>query len=111
MNRIPDIVAALAGANCVRPPGDALDGLLLTSPINRRWATGFPSSAGAVVVTKNESVFITDARYIEGAKTLAGRANPGAPLHVLEIKSGQSYATLIREVLDPDALRDKEVPS
>ncbi|MCL2567846.1 MAG: Xaa-Pro peptidase family protein [Oscillospiraceae bacterium] len=85
MNRIRDMQAALPTRN--------LDGLLLTGPINRRWAIGFPSSAGALVVTERESVFITDSRYIEAAKTI------DRSLSVVEIKTGQSYAALINEVL------------
>jgi len=100
MNRIPDIVTALAGANCVRPSAETTeniqppDAILLTGPINRRWATGFSSSAGALVVTKTESVFITDSRYIEAAEAKVRDAQ------VVQIKSGQSYADIISEVLE-----------
>ena len=45
-----------------------LDGILIFSPANRFYAAGFPSSAGAVLVTKEESCFITDSRYIEAAR-------------------------------------------
>lgn len=44
-----------------------LDALLLLSPVNRRYATNFPSSAGAVLVTEQATYFITDNRYIEAA--------------------------------------------
>lgn len=45
-----------------------IDGLLITSPHNRRYVTGFTGSAGIVVITANEAFFITDFRYIEQAE-------------------------------------------
>ncbi len=41
---------------------------LIVSPENRRYLTGFASSDGYLLVTKNESVFLTDSRYIEAAQ-------------------------------------------
>ncbi len=47
--------------------------ILISSPENRRYLTGFPSSDGYLVITKNEAVFFTDSRYIEAArKTVKG---------------------------------------
>ncbi|MEI6577849.1 MAG: aminopeptidase P family protein [Eubacteriales bacterium] len=45
-----------------------IDGILIDSAENRRYFTGFPSSAGLLIATKKGSVFITDSRYIEAAK-------------------------------------------
>ncbi|HHU22828.1 MAG TPA: aminopeptidase P family protein [Clostridiales bacterium] len=45
-----------------------IDALLLISPVNRLYATGFHSSNGAVVITKDWAFFITDSRYIEAAE-------------------------------------------
>lgn len=45
-----------------------LDAMLLLSEPNRRYAAGFPTSDGAVLVTGKGSVFITDSRYIEAAR-------------------------------------------
>lgn len=45
-----------------------LDALLLLSGPNRFYAAGFRSSSGAVLVTKEESYFFTDSRYIEAAR-------------------------------------------
>ena len=45
-----------------------LDAILLTDDNDRRFATGFPSSDGAVIVTVHQAFFITDARYIEAAR-------------------------------------------
>lgn len=41
---------------------------LIVSPENRRYLTGFPSSAGYILITKNEAVFLIDSRYIEAAQ-------------------------------------------
>ena len=49
-------------------PAD-IDGMLIESPENRRYFTGFPSSAGILIVAKQGSVFLTDSRYIEAAKS------------------------------------------
>ena len=47
------------------------EGMLVSSPSSRRYLTDFPSSDGAVVITKNEAVFFTDFRYFEkAAKTV-----------------------------------------
>ncbi|WP_130859836.1 M24 family metallopeptidase [Gracilibacillus phocaeensis] len=46
---------------------EELEGLLITSSINRRYMTGFTGTAGVVVVTQNKAVFITDFRYMEQA--------------------------------------------
>ena len=44
------------------------DALLVTSPSNRRYVTGFPSSAGVAVLTETKGYFFTDSRYIEAAE-------------------------------------------
>ena len=40
---------------------------LVTSDVNRRYLSGFSSSAGAILVTKNRSVLMLDFRYYEAA--------------------------------------------
>src|SRR5690625_194502 len=44
-----------------------LDAILIASPINRRYVTGFTGTAGAVIISKNDARFITDFRYTEQA--------------------------------------------
>ena len=46
----------------------SIDAFLVTSPVNRRYLTGFPSSAGTVLITKEEAYFLTDFRYTEAAR-------------------------------------------
>ncbi|QKY69308.1 Xaa-Pro peptidase family protein [Lentibacillus sp. CBA3610] len=48
-----------------------LDAILINSPINRRYITGFTGTAGAAVVSHNDARFITDFRYIEQANEQA----------------------------------------
>ncbi|GKV64580.1 MULTISPECIES: Xaa-Pro peptidase family protein [unclassified Sporosarcina] len=44
-----------------------VDALLITSPYNRRYMTHFTGSAGAVIISRNDAVFITDFRYMDQA--------------------------------------------
>ena len=67
LNNIARIQRALTQAH--------LDAILLTDENDRRFATGFPSSDGTVIVTVHQAFFITDSRYIEAARAaLAGIA-------------------------------------
>lgn len=43
-------------------------GAVISSPVNRRYFTGFPSSNGFLLVTSSSIVFLTDSRYLEAAK-------------------------------------------
>lgn len=45
-----------------------LDGILVTSPINRRYITNFTGSAGVALISEKDAVFITDFRYTEQAE-------------------------------------------
>lgn len=48
------------------------DAVLITSPQNRRYVTGFLSSAGVCVIDANGGYLFTDFRYIEAAKKHVG---------------------------------------
>lgn len=48
-----------------------VDAFLITRPENRLYLTGFTGTSGAVVVTRNEILLITDFRYDEQAKAEA----------------------------------------
>lgn len=48
-----------------------LDAILIESPINRRYITGFTGTFGSVLITKEEAIFITDFRYTEQANEQA----------------------------------------
>lgn len=70
-----------------------LDGFLILSEVNRRYFTGFPSSDGILLVTRNGSVFLTDSRYIEEAQ------NKVACCDVLELKNVREQLPEICEKL------------
>lgn len=44
-----------------------IDSLLITSPYNRRYVSNFTGTAGAVLITAEKALFITDFRYTEQA--------------------------------------------
>ena len=46
-----------------------LEAILLISPTNRRYATGFPSTEGTVLITRKSAHFFVDSRYIEAARS------------------------------------------
>ena len=64
MNNLKRIQDAICAAG--------LDALLLIDPRNRYYAAGFPSSDGAVVVTRTRGYYSTDSRYIEAAQAAVG---------------------------------------
>ena len=48
---------------------------IITSDVNRRYLTGFPSSAGTVIITAENSYFLIDFRYFEKAKSVVENMN------------------------------------
>ena len=47
---------------------EGVDGAIIMSGVNRRYFTGFNSSAGTLLITREKAMFIIDFRYIEAAK-------------------------------------------
>ncbi len=45
-----------------------IDALLISNPFNRRYMTGFTGTAGLVLISSDDAVFITDFRYVEQAE-------------------------------------------
>ena len=68
--------------------------ILITSPVNRFYATGFNSSAGALLVTTNGAWFFTDFRYIEMAQSAVSEAQ------VLLATDENTYSKQIKAILD-----------
>lgn len=91
MSRFKKIAAKLAAYE--------IDGMLVLSPAGRLYATGFPSSAGAALITKEESYFITDSRYIEAA----GKAISGGI--VLENTREKSISFLVEEAVQRHGIK------
>lgn len=46
---------------------EELDGLLIMSPKNRRYVSGFAGSSGALLITNEDAILVTDFRYTEQA--------------------------------------------
>ena len=71
-----------------------LDALLVTGESDRRYVTGFPSSDGAAVITKQGAWFFTDSRYLEAAQDQIRGAT------VLQADREHPYSARITEVLE-----------
>lgn len=85
------------------------DALLLTSETSRRYATGFPSTAGVVYLSAKQAVFYTDFRYAEAARAAL---NAFGEFEAREIAVKQSYSDVVNALLEEDgvqrlALEDK----
>ena len=46
---------------------ESLDAMLVSSPENRHYLSGFTGSAGYLIITKSETILATDFRYVEQA--------------------------------------------
>ncbi len=68
------------------------DGLLVGSPANRRWLSGFTGSTGWLLITENAALITTDFRYWE-------RVQQEAPLYTLVRNTSQDRlpTTMLRE--------------
>lgn len=76
-----------------------LDGVLVTSPVNIRYLTGFTGTNGLLVLTARKVVLITDARYALQAKLEARK-----PVHVIVTHDGL-YEEAARRALLPSGSR------
>jgi len=70
-----------------------VDALLLTSPENRFYATGFESTAGLALITPEKNYFFTDFRYFEAASKIEG-------FELSMVGNDRNYTVLINEVLE-----------
>ena len=46
---------------------EGLDSILISTPENRRYLSGFTGSAGYLLITQSEAILATDFRYTEQA--------------------------------------------
>lgn len=84
------------------------DAILLTSEINRRYATGFHSSAGVCYISRNNAYFFTDFRYIEAARAAV------KGFEVREVGNGLRYSDAVNACIAGEkaasvALEDREL--
>ena len=68
--------------------------LLVTSEVNRLYATGFAATDGMLLVTADEAFFMTDSRYTEAAE----QAIDGA--EVIRVGNDRPYHTVINELTE-----------
>ncbi|MDR2665221.1 MAG: Xaa-Pro peptidase family protein [Oscillospiraceae bacterium] len=66
----------------------AYDCVIITDPANRLFATGFPSSDGLALVTRDSAWFFTDSRYFEAASDTVS----GAEVALVSGRNGYSDA-------------------
>jgi len=90
LNKIERIKQALSGQE--------FDAMMVTGPASRLYATGFPSSAGVLLVTASDAWFFTDSRYFEAAAITVSDA------HVLLTTKEEPYADLIKTVLNKNGI-------
>ena len=67
------------------------DGAVFTDEVSQHWLTGFPTTDGLVLVGKDETLLITDGRYIEAARK---QVNPDTRA---ELSEGGLMETLVRK--------------
>lgn len=84
---------------------DETHAALITGDISRRYVTGFSSSAGIVLVTKNKSYFIIDGRYFEKAEQQA----KGCEVMLLTDLRKQLYSIIEAEGIEVVSVESKTV--
>lgn len=72
--RAPRLRAGLAPAG--------IDALIVSTPANIRYLTGFTGSAGVVILTPDQLVLVTDGRYRDQAADQVFRSNAGARVEI-----------------------------
>ena len=72
-----------------------IDALIITSPTNIRWLTGFAGSNGAVVLTQNRLTLITDSRYQDRAPTELDSVASSAELVIERAEIAQAARTAV----------------
>lgn len=88
----------MTGIDELRNARNGADAVLLTSEVNRRYATGFHSTAGVCYISDRQAVFLTDFRYIEAARQqITG-------FTVQEVKIGESYTAAVNALADADGI-------
>ena len=70
---------------------------LVVSEENRRYFTGFPSSAGVLIVSRGGSIFLTDSRYNEAARrTVTGCEVEDLGYGLLHLRGGDIHGLMLR---------------
>lgn len=77
----------------------------ITSEVSRRYVSGFHSSSGIVLVTKNKSTLLIDARYFEKAEQEA----KGCEVLLLTDLRKQLYALIEEQGIEVVSIESKAV--
>ena len=85
MNNFSKLMKAVAASD--------VDAIMLTSPVNRLYVSGFDASDGAAVITADKAWFFTDSRYIEAAQNTITEAE------VLMVDRDWPYSRRINDVI------------
>ena len=80
------------------------EAILVYSPENRRYFTGFPSTDGYLVVTKNDAVLFADSRYIEAAQKTASCKAQLVTKATLEIKDYLKEKNILKAYTERERL-------
>ena len=91
MNNIERIRQELSKCEC--------DAMLVTSPVNRLFATGFSSSAGMLLVSADDAWFFTDTRYIEAATAKVSKAS------VTIATDDETYAKQLNRIFEKHGIK------
>lgn len=76
-----------------------VDAVLITSGINRRYFTGFNSTAGMYLITKEKNYFIVDFRYITAAR--AGLSG----CEVIQTEKNKTYNDILNKIFEEQAIK------
>ncbi len=79
----------------------AASALLVSSTINIRYLTGFTGSAGVVICRTDDSVLVTDGRYVEQAQ--AQIRDSGAAIRIVEARTAAATLDVVATELADDA--------
>ncbi len=92
MNNITKIKNALSDRG--------LDAIMLTNETNRRYAIGFSSTAGLALITKKDSYFFVDSRYIEAARNTV----EDAIVEMTDVSS--SYIDKVNTIIETNGIKE-----
>ena len=79
-------------------PGYGCKAMLITNQMSRLFATGFSSSAGALLITESDAWFFVDSRYVEAAEAAIKDAQ------VILIAKGETFNDSIRVIVKENGI-------
>ena len=77
-----------------------LDGILITDEKNQRYATGFPFTDGAVLISREKAILFTDSRYIEAAERSVDKS-----IELRMFGAGKRLSDLLRQAIEETGIK------